>query len=827
MGPEEAVVNPHLQVPLQEAARWSFWVGGLGHSSIIGAACLFLAAILLWAFDKRRPGLGTWGARLFTVGCVAFWVAFGALLTLFLTQQFHFNYVFSHNAADHELPYRIAGVWSAQEGSILLWACMSAIFCAWAARGTGPYRRLYTIVSSAVLLGLACILIFESPFVVRPPVMGGIFNPGDGLGMPAPLLNYWVVIHPPIIFIGFGMCAVLFAYAFAALLKKDLNDWLPRVRSWAIAATTFVGVGLALGGFWAYEMLGWGGFWMWDPVENASLVVWVACAAFLHGIFVQIAKSKWHYTNALLGALPFLTFCFGTFMTRSGFLGDTSVHSFAEMDSNALWILITILVGGTGGFLAVWGWRQFKTPPRMLASPLVAKTQGLAKDGYYAAAIWLLLAFGIVSGFGMSVPLIMSLTGQAPRVVEEPLYHQVVAWLFPPLMIGMAMGPFISWRGMGLKALFVRFNLILAVTVGMTGVFLLYLQSSTARVLPDHTATLPAPGGFQIPLVPWIVFLTALCLFTIIANIWRMAQLFPRAKGSLGGLLTHVGVAMALLGLIVSRGLERKDIISVMKLDTERVMEYGMVHLGVESPPGEEPFLNRHTKVLFEILQPNGTSFIARPGLYYEMNNRTGQLSPVVWPYVHHGFLYDLYITAHPMVWELTEPTSFGVGQSRVFENYRLTFHGLESEGDPGAAGTRFFANLTVEGSSGQPIDIRPGIELGSGGGIRHIDVRINDMIEARLDRISVETDEVYVMLLSVDEIFPIEFYYKPLTGFVWLGVGLMAVGGFMGTWYRRRGKASQRDLTEPTPPTPEPIPDPSEDRAAEDDHASAPTAKS
>lgn len=353
---------------LQRPPDWSLFTGDLGRGAVYAAIVLFLVAACAWAFLPKLKEATRVGAWAFALGCTGILLAFVTLAVLFVNNRFEYAYIWEHGDATNALQYRVAAVWSGQEGSFLLWATAASIWALVTVAKTGIYRRWYTVAYSFVLGGLASILAFESPFKMNL-FEGAPFVPPAGQGLAPSLLNYWVVIHPPTIFMGFGALTVLFAMGFAAMLEKNRDAWVPIVRPWAIAAMAILGLGLCMGGFWAYETLGWGGFWMWDPVENVSFVPWVLSIALVHGLIVQRAKQGWQATNFLFAGLPFLTFLYGTFLTRSGMLSSASVHSFAEMESNALKLLLVLMAGAFIGYLGLWGYRAVQAARSPVEAP--------------------------------------------------------------------------------------------------------------------------------------------------------------------------------------------------------------------------------------------------------------------------------------------------------------------------------------------------------------------------------------------------------------------------------------------------------------------------
>ncbi|MEZ5164134.1 MAG: cytochrome c biogenesis protein CcsA [Fimbriimonadaceae bacterium] len=220
---------------------------------------------------------------------------------------------------------------------------------------------------------------------------------------------------------------------------------------------------------------------MWDPVENTSFVPWVVVAALIHGIIMQVTRGSWKMGNVVLAALPFLLFGYGTFLTRSGFLGDTSVHSFAEMDRSALWILVGIVLASTLGFVGLLLTHGKEIARSGTLAPK-AKTEGFwHKERMYGYGIWLLLATGVVTGIGMSVPLLQSLAGKSPKVVEEHLYHQVLAWPYPIIVFLIGLTPFLSWKEKPVKEILGSLINIFAVTFFVVGCLTLWVKWAGKR----------------------------------------------------------------------------------------------------------------------------------------------------------------------------------------------------------------------------------------------------------------------------------------------------------------------------------------------------------
>jgi len=805
---------------LQSPPEWSLWVGSLGRFFVWLGIGFYLLSFVGWLLAAKNEKLKKVGAWAFTAGSLSLFATFGCLAVLFSNNRFEFEYVWGHADKFNTLPYRIAGIWSGQEGSFMLWGVCSAVFGLLALRSTGEYRRWFTIPYALFLGGICAILAYESPYGLNM-VDGKVVVPPDGVGLSPALQNYWVTIHPPTIFLGFGSLTVLFAFAIAAMATKNFDLWAAKVRPWSILSLTLVGLGLCMGGFWAYETLGWGGFWMWDPVENTSFVPWCLNAALVHGLIVQITKGKWHVSNLLFGALPFLAFMYGTFLTRSGFLSETSVHSFAQMDNNALWVLIGM--GGMAilGFFVLWIRSMMFLRAQQVA---VEAPQGLHREGFYRAGNLVLTLFAVATGFGMSVPMIQGLMGQEAKVVQEGLYHKVIAWPFFPLMLLMAAAPFANWRGVGFKAISGKLYGSFCITIGLLGSIMLLISRTDVRNRIDLTTKVPMPFNLQIEILPWMMILLGMCLFTIVANIWRIAEMVKRSKTSLPAFLSHMGVATVLAGLILSRGFEKKEqlivqegrpvsalgyqislagstiyqpsVMTMKKADREAMEKdvregmsphdashkYSIPEKDIELHTKGD-LMNRNNKVVFNLKGPDG-EFQVRPGLYY-MKGNDGENRPMVWPHIERNPFHDVYFTLHPMELNASEVTTLQPGQTGKFDRFEIKYEKMTREGDTGQVGTTFGAKLTLS-TGPHSIQIEPKMKM-TEAGVDQIPAMIGDEYFMTMQGMDASTGAAHLQLHFLRPLYPVEIFYKPMTILVWGGTGILTLAGLWAAWVRRR----------------------------------------
>ena len=818
---------PALNLPIASPAL--LFVGTLGRIFIWSG----LAAFIVGLFQALvLPRLTKLGSAMAVMGGLSVISAFATLGSLLVRNQYEFRYVFEHSQATDPLQYKIAAIWSGQEGSFLLWATTSSIFLLLTLWGTGAYRRWFSAAYFAFLGALCGILSYESPFVVQL-FHGGAYIPPTGLGLNASLQNYWLVIHPPTIFTGFGSLTVLFAYGFAALVMRSYKDWVPQVRPWALVSLSVLGIGLCMGGFWAYETLGWGGFWKWDPVENVSFVPWIMTAALIHGFIVQGTRGRWMTSNLLLGGIPFLLFVYGTFLTRAGFLDGVSVHSFAEMEHTAHMVLLTFCVTAAVGYIGLWAFRALKDPllqsePDTLnrrrsarsdafdrgLAPRDAEALGTNREGWYRFGSLLLCLTGIATAVGMSVPLFLVIAHKPPKVVEEHLYHLVLVWFFVPIMFGMAVAPFVSWRSIGALKLLERMFNVLSITVGVLGICMLVMNNSEHGVHMLQGSTIDFPFGIKISSLPWVIFLLGFCTFTIVANLWRVVELRRAQKSSLGSFVAHIGVAVAMAGLITSRGLERTQRYALQEQDIAaplaNVDESGNVLSGQILP---------YTIMLHEV-DPSGMqdkdnklhmdvhgvteSFEAAPGFYFRTEN--GEQKQMAWPFIHHELSHDTYIALGGQQIQAGDAQTLSSGETKTFKEtdpqsgavlpYRLTYEKMEMVGQPGQPGTKFIAYVQVQVPNGTKLLVKPSIVIGEQGGPLMQPVLVDSDYFITMMRMDAATKSVTLQMNYTRPLYWADLMYKPLVGLVPLGAGIMTLGGLMAAWYRRKKK--KQTYTEP-----------------------------
>lgn len=282
-----------------------------------------------------------------------------SLYKLIFNNEFQYHYVWHHSALDMPVYYKLSCLWEGQEGSFLLWVFWNALFLVFLSfsservfiRGV-KFLVLIQAFLVSMLLGFAIgedIEIGSSPFVLlKDRIQSGVyavnpqFIPSDGKGMNALLRNYWMVIHPPIIFLGFSISSIPFVLCLGSLYNREIEKWVDFAFPWVLAAVLFVGMGMVMGAFWAYETLNFGGFWNWDPVENAVYIPWLFLIATLHLMILFKKRKKGLKALINLTLCSFLLIVYSTFLTRSGILGESSVHAFTDLGLSSQLLLSLI-----------------------------------------------------------------------------------------------------------------------------------------------------------------------------------------------------------------------------------------------------------------------------------------------------------------------------------------------------------------------------------------------------------------------------------------------------------------------------------------------------
>ena len=478
-------------------------------------------------------------------------MASAVMVNAFLTDDFSIRYVSEYSDSIQPLFYKITAYWGGLDGSIMFWVSLLAAFGSLAVyvnrerhRELIPY--VVAVISVVQMFFLFLMLVHNNPFgtYLGPP-------PADGSGLNPLLQNYWMVIHPPTLYIGFVGMTIPFAFCIAALITGHLDDsWLRAVRRWTMISWMFLSFGLGLGMIWAYEELGWGGYWGWDPVENAGALPWFPATAFLHSVMVQERRSMLRVWNVTLVILTFFLTIFATFMTRSGVV--QSVHAFGEDPELARLFTIFMVAILTFSF----GLVIYRLPLLRSRNQL---DSWLSREAAFLVNNWILLFSAFFILFATMFPTLSEAVMGERITVGPPFFN---TWMLPiglTLLLLTGIGPLLAWRQSTISNL--RQQFLWPVTSGLT------------------TAAVFVGLGFRIWVSGICIALCAFVMGTVVQEFWRgtnvrrattgtdvltaLVGLVSRNRRRYGGYIVHVGIVLIFFGF-AGNGFKQEEIINLL-----------------------------------------------------------------------------------------------------------------------------------------------------------------------------------------------------------------------------------------------------------------------
>jgi cytochrome c-type biogenesis protein CcmF len=416
----------------------------LGRAALIVCLGLALYAVIAGAIAarQRRQRLAESAQNAVVASFAAALVGSAVLFTALVQNDFSFVYVADHTSRELPLGYTISAFWGGQEGSLLLWLLIltgfSAIAVLLARRSAASLLPWAVPILGGVITFFAFTLVaVSSPFATHAA-------PADGAGLNPSLQNPYMLAHPPMLYLGFVGLTMPFAFAMGALAARRSDElWIVVTRRWTLVAWTFLGFGQLLGAHWAYVEVGWGGYFAWDPVENAALMPWLAATAFLHSVMIQEKRGMLKIWNVVLVIGAFALALFGTFLTRSGII--SSIHSFTE-SSIGPWFLGFIGIVLAGSILLVLSRLPLLRSKTRLESPISREASFLYNN-------LLLVAFCLTILWGVLYPILTEALRGEPVTVGPPYYNFFLKAFGLPLLLLMAIGPLIAWRRASLRGL--------------------------------------------------------------------------------------------------------------------------------------------------------------------------------------------------------------------------------------------------------------------------------------------------------------------------------------------------------------------------------------
>src|SRR6478735_5642274 len=416
----------------------------LGRAALVVSLGLLVYALVVGAYaaveNRRRLATSARNALVCSFGSTL--VAAAVLATALVRHDFSFSYVAAHTNRTLPTQYALSAFWGGQEGSLLLWLLVLTGFGALAVAINRTLLRDLTVWVVPVIGGIGTFFAFVLVAVASP--FDTQTAPVDGAGLTPSLQNPYMVAHPPMLYLGYVGLSIPFAFAAGALLSGHTDErWIVATRRWTLAAWTFLGFGQLLGAHWAYVEVGWGGYYAWDPVENAALMPWLAATAFLHSVMIQERKGMLKVWNMVLVALAFELSVFGTFLTRSGVVN--SIHSFAKSPIGG-WFLAFVVISS----LFSVGLILYRLPLLRARTKLES---ALSREATFLYNNLLLVALCLTVLWGVLFPILTELVKGESRTIGRPYFDFFLRGFGLPLLLLMGIGPLIAWRKTSVRAL--------------------------------------------------------------------------------------------------------------------------------------------------------------------------------------------------------------------------------------------------------------------------------------------------------------------------------------------------------------------------------------
>ena len=576
--------------------------------SILGRAALFLALVaavyvVVVALGSRRPGRRAWerSAERGVYATFAFTtLAIGTMWAALLTDDFSLRNVAEYTSSTLRDEYKMTALWGSQAGSLLLWAWVLtgvSSVVVWTNRHRN--RQLMPVVM-AVLMGIGVFFLGLLTFVTSPfETLATV--PEEGRGLNPLLQNFYMQIHPPLLYLGYVGLSVPFAFAIAALVTGKLDTaWITRVRRWTIVSWLFLGVGILLGGKWAYETLGWGGYWAWDPVENAAFMPWLVATAFLHSVMVQERRGMLKVWNMVLVILTFCLCLFGTFLTRSGII--SSVHAFGESTLGPFFLaFISAILVASFALLII------RLP--MLRSQHSLESY-LSREAIFLFNNLLLVGLAFAVFWGTMFPVLTEAARGERITVGQGYYEQVAVPIGIALLVLTGVGPLIPWRKASVAQMRRRF--VVPVAVALLSIIPIALLTDIGS---NWVAAATVVAG---------VFVTA----CVVGEFWRgmkvrhalggvswpgsLFSMVARNRRRYGGYIVHLGIVVLFIGIAGSKGFVTEADVAIREGQRATVDGYTLVNEGATQTRTAH---KTSTSVRIGVFDGNDRIATLRPGI--------------------------------------------------------------------------------------------------------------------------------------------------------------------------------------------------------------------
>lgn len=792
------------------------WAANLGRG--LTAFSFVFALLSTFAYYAKGDQWKALGRFAFRVHATALFGLIGLLFFIMGNHYFEFDYVWKHTSLDLPPRYLFSAFWEGQEGSFLLWMFWNAVLgwiLTYSAKSfEGPVVGVFAAVQAflvSMILGvyLGDLKIGQTPFILVRELPENLGLPwtqfadylerfpnfGDGSGLNPLLQNYWMTIHPPTLFLGFASTLVPFSYAIAALLRKDYTSWLKDAITWSFFSVGILGVGILMGGAWAYEALSFGGFWAWDPVENTSLVPWLTMAAGAHLLLIQKNRGGVMPSTMFLLILTFLLVLYSTFLTRSGVLGDSSVHAFVDLGLSGQLLIYLLFFTFAGFGLLLW---RYKGLPKKDAEDRMD-----SREFWMFIGALVLLISGLQITISTSYPVFNALFGpegvislyDRDKVLQDPIEHY--------------------------NAIQVPFAIIIALLIG-AGQFLAYRRTSAASFFKRQAASiiatvvLTALSSFVLGMWnPMYILLMLTSYYAILANLDFWVRWARGNWNVAGSSVAHIGFGLILAGALVSNA--NKDVISQnatfiheefpanenLLLDFGDTVKMGDYYVSWNEQGEEGHFIYYHLDFYKEDGGKLTPAFELKPRI--QLNERMGNVAE---PSTRHTLSKDLYthVTYADLrteeergadEWTNELEMELNVGEKHfLYGKYQVEMDTLVVEA-PMTAGQPDYvvlgAGLRITTMQDSTYTAMP-IYAVQGDQAQHADAEIEELgLKFSFDRINYDTNKPVIIATEHKEaevpFILIKAEVFPWINLLWLGSIVMAIGTGISVVQRIRQK--------------------------------------
>lgn len=756
----------------------------------------FIAAIISTVFyflsSRGNDKFIRFGRIFFHISVTGTILSASYLLYLIITHQFQFTYVWNYSSKSLPVNLLVSTFYAGQEGSFHLWAFMMSVLGIFLLQflikrdsfeksqshsvKKDYYESHVMLIYSLIQSFLLFVLILKSPYFYVwesfPKEAAVGFVPEDGRGLNPLLQNFWMTIHPPILFAGFTALTVPFCFAIAALIKNNYSKWMKLALPWTLFAGMILGLGIMLGGYWAYGVLGWGGYWGWDPVENSSLVPWIIIVAAIHTMVAEEKTGGFKKTSLTLSILAYVMVLYSTFLTRSGILGDASVHSFVDPGQEVYLFLVIFLTLFGGGGIALILFRLKSLGVNSDDKPVNI----LSRESALFTGAVTLMAISAVVAVGTSWPIISNGT------VDIAFYNKMNLPLAIILTLVNGISILLAWKHTEEKRFLKS----------------LYLPAIISVIL---TIILSVYAGKDILIGIFI----ATSLFALIINGRIGFNIFLKNKEKSGAYIAHFGIMILFLGIVGSSIYSEEVNLSLPLNEPKEALGYKITYKG--SSPFKE---NAENKFHFNVVvEKEGKGFLLQPVMYYSEYSQGLMKNPDIANLVTKDFYLSPMSLEEPKEYSENDIVTIKRGEEKEIKGMKVKFLDFDR--------SKFSQESMQEGKEniiGAELEITSGYEkenliaeqMMSQGETQQIPVKLqnNDRYTFYLTKVTVAgeseidlavTDDLMKTSTDAPEMLVLTASVKPFINFVWGGTIIMVLGFFYSLNGRYRKFKNEKSL--------------------------------